>query len=118
MYVELWGHLFGLASAVLTYNRDPELHVALMRTMLYTPCTHFYDDRLTVGMGFAAGSGQRSYSDLCSLTGKVLGADKHEQMAASVILLGACSFWEACFRLIACVGTEAGSARESCCCHR
>ena len=85
MYVELWGHPFGLASAVLTYNRDPELHVALMRTMLFSPCTHFYDDHLTVDMGFAAGSGQRSYLDLCSLTGKVLDADKHEGMAASVI---------------------------------
>ena len=48
MYAELRGHPLGLASAALTYNRGPELHVALARTMLYRLCAHFYDDHLTV----------------------------------------------------------------------
>ena len=67
MFVELWGHPFGLASSVLIYNRDPELHVAIMRTLLFSPCTHFYDDHLSIDLACAGGSGQLAYSDLCAV---------------------------------------------------
>ena len=88
LYVELWGHPFGLSSAVLNYNRDSELHVALMRTILFTPCTHFYDDHLTVDPSFARGSGQSTHLDLCSLTGKCLHPDTHAAMSAHVVFAG------------------------------
>ena len=88
MFVELWGHPFGLASAVLTYNRDPELHVAIMRALLFSPCTHFYDDHLTLDLSVAGGSGQHSYAELCRLTGKKLDTEKHSGMAPVVIFTG------------------------------
>ena len=88
MFVELWGHPFGLKAAVETYNRDPELHVAVMRTLLFTPCSHFYDDRLTIDLDSSRGSGQRAYRDLCSLTGKVLDQEKHARMAPCVVYTG------------------------------
>ena len=88
MFVELWGHAFGLASAVLTYNRDPELHQAIMRTLLATPCVHFYDDHLTVDLVHAQGSGQKAYVDLCSITGKVLDKEKHADMHPTFIFTG------------------------------
>ena len=88
MFVELWGHASGLASAVLTYNRDPELHQAITRTLLATPCVHFYDDHLTVDLVHARGSGQKAYVDLCSITGKMLDRDKHTDMKPTFIFTG------------------------------
>ena len=37
---------------------------------------------------FARGSGQKSYLDLCSLTGKCLDADKHAAMCATAVFTG------------------------------
>ena len=105
MYVELWGHPFGLSSAVLTYNRDPELHVAIMRTLLFSPCTQFYDDHLSLGLSCAGVSGQRSYHDLCRLTGKVLDAEKHEPVASEVVYTGCALDLQHMFGGLFCAGT-------------
>ena len=88
MPVELWGRLFGSRAAVEIYNRDPESHVAVIRTLLLTPCSNFYDDRLTLGLDSSKGFGQRAYRGLCVLTGNVLDQEKHARMAPCVVCTG------------------------------
>ena len=41
-----------------------------------------------VGRSFDKGSGQRAYLDICGLTGKALGAEKHEGVRSSVVFTG------------------------------
>ena len=76
-FLTLHGHAFGLAPAVLNYNRQPELLVAVMRCLLETSCLHFYDDHLTLEPSSAHGSGQWAYRELCKLLNVHLDEDKH-----------------------------------------
>ena len=43
-FIVLLGSAFGAASAVINYNRGPELTVAAARQLLAVPSSHFYDD--------------------------------------------------------------------------
>ena len=47
-YIILRGNAFGLASAVLSYNRYPEFLVALMRCIFGATCAHYYDDHVSL----------------------------------------------------------------------
>ena len=56
---EVPGHNFGLASAVINFNRYPELAITAARRLLWTVSEHYYDDADTTEPSFAGGSGQR-----------------------------------------------------------
>ena len=64
-YCEVPGHNFGLASAVLNFNRYPELAVAASRRLLWTVAEHYYDDVDNAEPGWAGDSGQESLYVLC-----------------------------------------------------
>ena len=79
-YGLLFGHNFGLASAVLNYNRSPELFVAIARRLLWCVCEHFYDDVDTAEPAYAGTSGQQALDFICSeIIGKPFAAKKHVQ---------------------------------------
>ena len=61
MCVQLWGHSFSLSSAAHTYCGDPEFVQAVHRTLLFSPCIHFYDDRFSIDWGLGKGPAQTSY---------------------------------------------------------
>ena len=88
-FMELFGHPFGLASAVLNYNRGPELQVAVARQLLAAPTVHFYDDNLTFGLNCEKGSAQISFKALCELLGVELDPDKHARMSSAFVYTGA-----------------------------
>eukprot|EP00972_Heterocapsa_arctica_P010573 1552035-Heterocapsa_arctica.AAC.1 len=68
----MWGHPFGVGSAVTNYNRRPELIVHTMRTHLAVLMVHFYDDALMLSLSFEKGSAQQSYRALLDITGNAL----------------------------------------------
>ena len=57
-FVEVPGHNFGLTSAVLNFNRFPELGVTVARRLLWIVTEHFYDDKDTCEPGWCGTSGQ------------------------------------------------------------
>ena len=90
-YIIMYGLAFGLASAVLNYNRQPELLVEAMRCLFLCACSHIYDDHLTLEPSTSQGSGQASYVKLCTLIGICLDKDKHKEMRP-VFLFTGCRF--------------------------
>ena len=88
-YMELYGHPFGLSSAVLNYNRGPELQTAAMRQLLRVPFLHYYDDGLILGLRHEKASGQESYGNLCKLLGVKLDVEKRHNMSDKVNFTGA-----------------------------
>jgi hypothetical protein len=62
---EVPGHNFGYASAVINFNRYPELAVAATRRLLWVICEHYYDDADTAEPSWAEGTGQRCLDTLC-----------------------------------------------------
>ena len=64
-----------------------------MRTLLATPCVHFYDDHLAVDLVHAKGSGQKADVELCSIAGKVLDTEKHSDTQPTSIFTGARFVW-------------------------
>ena len=64
-----------------------------MRTLLATPCVHFYDDHLAVDLMHAKGSGQKADVELCSIAGKVLDTEKHSDTQPTSIFTGARFVW-------------------------
>lgn len=57
-FVEVPGHNFGLTSAVVNFNRFPELGVTVARRLLWIVTEHFYDDKDTCEPGWCGTSGQ------------------------------------------------------------
>jgi len=55
---EVPGHNFGLTSAVVNFNRYPELVVAVSRRLTWTVSEPYYDDADTTEPGYAGQSGQ------------------------------------------------------------
>ena len=87
-YVLLRAHPFGLASAVLNFNRIPALGTAALRRMCGVCCTHFFDDVGTLDTVGARGSGQGCVHTLYTLMGIVLDDAKEQSMAFQRIFLG------------------------------
>ena len=87
-FIILKGMPFGLASAVLHYNRGAEFIVAIMRCILGATCTHFYDDHLSLEPSTAGGTAQIMYRRLCKLLTVHLDMVKHKQMAERFIYVG------------------------------
>ena len=90
---EMHGHNFGLASAVINFNRFPELAVAAARRLLWIVTEHYYDDNDTAEPSFAGDSGQQALIELHSDTffGFGFNPEEHVTMKAANDYLGVCS---------------------------
>ena len=64
-FCDVPGHNFGLASAVINFNRYPELAVSAARRLLWVVTEHYYDDADTAEPSWAQGSGQACLYALC-----------------------------------------------------
>ena len=90
VYCEVPGHNFGLASAVLNFNRCPELYTAACRQLLGIVNEHFYDDTDVTEPAYAERSGQLCLRELNSAAflGFPFDAGKHVAMSESSEYLG------------------------------
>ena len=66
MYCEVPGHNFGLLSAVINFNRFPELAVAVARRLMWIVNEHYFDDKETGEPGYALRTGQQYLVELSS----------------------------------------------------
>ena len=65
VYCDVPGHNFGLKSAVVNFNRFPELAAAAARRLLWCVTEHYYDDNDTCETKEAGTSGQDALVTLC-----------------------------------------------------
>ena len=65
-YCEVPGHNFGLQSAVVNFNRFPELAVAVSRRLMWIVNEHYFDDNDTCEPGYAHNTGQVYLVELSS----------------------------------------------------
>ena len=63
-YCELPGHNFGLKSAVVNFNRYPEIATCFARRVLWVLSEHYYDDNDTAEPGWAGDSGQECLEEI------------------------------------------------------
>ena len=82
------GFNFGLKSAVLQFNRFPELVVAFARRALGIACTHFYDDFAVVEPMATARRAQAMLGELVGLLGMPFSAKKSVPPGPVVVFLG------------------------------
>jgi len=89
-YIEVWGHNFGLKSAVVNYNRSPELFTCAARRLLAIVTEHYVDDNDTSEPDFAAESAQKALKELLGnrLIGFPFDDSKDEDVDDSNIYLG------------------------------
>ena len=66
VYCDVPGHNFGLKSAVVNFNRFPELGTVAARRLLWVVSEHYYDDNDTCEPAFAGDSGQQCLVTLFS----------------------------------------------------
>ena len=88
MYGELDGLPFGVAPAVLEFNRIPSFLVAVARRWLAIPVISFYDDFKVIGVAAGRHSEDRSFQELLAWTGYKLDPDKHQAPDSTCIFLG------------------------------
>ena len=82
------GHPFGVGAAVLNYNRQPEVVIHTMRTVLGVCAHHFYDDALILGLNVEKGSAQQSYHALQDLLHTKLDKGKLQLMSQTFVYIG------------------------------
>jgi hypothetical protein len=87
-YFTLPGLNFGLSSAVLQFNRFPELMVAVARRLLGVVCTHFYDDYAVVEPAFSAKWGQWALRALHTAVGFPFAPKKAVDVSPRFVFLG------------------------------
>ena len=88
VFCEVPGSNFGLKSAVLNYNRFPELGVALARRLLWMCTEHYFDANDICVPTFARRSGQASFIALTDMLGFPCETAKHVAMRADNEFLG------------------------------
>ena len=64
-YCDVPGHNLGLKSAVVNFNRFPELAAVAARRLLWCVTEHYYDDNDSCEPSYAGTSGQDALIDLC-----------------------------------------------------
>ena len=64
-YCDVPGHNFGLKSAVVNFNRFPELAAVAARRLLWCVTEHYYDDNDSCEPRYAGTSGQDMLIELC-----------------------------------------------------
>jgi hypothetical protein len=96
VYCEVPGHNFGLKSAVVNFNRFPELATVVARRLLWCVSEHYYDDNDTAEVACAEGSGQECLKAICSeeFFGFPFDSGKDEDMDVSNEYLGVLSSYE------------------------
>ena len=89
-YCEVPGHNFGLTSAVVNFNRFPELVVAAAARRLWVVTEHYFDDNDTCEPSWAGDSGQDCLVELCGngFFGLAFDPGKHVRMSTSNEYLG------------------------------
>ena len=90
VYCDVPGHNFGLKSAVVNFNRFPELAAVAARRLLWVVTEHYYDDNDTCEPGWAGDSGQLALIALCGCDffGFPFDPDQHVPMHTSNEYLG------------------------------
>jgi hypothetical protein len=76
VFHQVWGHSFGLVSAVINFNRVPEMYCNFMHRFFAVAIDHYVDDFFIVGLWKEGRSGQEALSTLCALTGSPLAPEK------------------------------------------
>lgn len=89
------GHNFGLASAVLNWNRVPAPICAFSRLFFGVPVTFYYDDEQVTEPSFAAGSGQLVHNQLHESLGLHFSLDKHSPWSELTVYCGVLTDWRA-----------------------
>ena len=85
---EMNGHPFGVGAAVLNYNRQLEVVIHTMRTVLGVCAHHFYDDAVVLGLNVEKGSVQQSYHALQDLLHTKLDKSKRQLMSQIFVYSG------------------------------
>ena len=80
--------LFGLAGAVLHFNRIPTFLTAFCRRVLAIPITHFFDDFRLVEMKMAGGSGWEFFKRVADIFGIRFDPAKDQPPAPKYTMLG------------------------------
>jgi hypothetical protein len=92
-FLDVPGHNFGLGSAVINFNRSPELFTSAARRLAWVLSEHYFDDNDTTEPGFTGQSGQQCLVELCSDTffGFEFDGDKDVEMDETNEYLGVVS---------------------------
>jgi hypothetical protein len=92
-YLDVPGHNFGLKSAVVNFNRFPEMATCAARRLLWVVSEHYYDDNDITEPDWAEGSGQAALVYFCSerLLGFPFDPEQEDEMDTSNEYLGVIS---------------------------
>ena len=92
-FCDVPGHNFGLKSAVVNFNRFPELATVAARRLLWVVTEHYYDDNDVSEPLCVGNSGQQALVALCSerFFGFPFDQNKHEEMSGCNEYLGVVS---------------------------
>ena len=85
VYCEVPGFNFGLKSAVLNYNRFPEISIAVARRLLWVCTEHYFDDNDVCEPDYAKGTGQQCFVELVSNSLIGYQCDKKKHVAMDVV---------------------------------
>ena len=88
-YTQMYGNPFGMASAVLNFNRLPTLNVSFCRRAMGVLCAAYFDDNLGVDMTVANKSGELAVINVFTKAGSCLNPDKAMPPAPRRVFLGA-----------------------------
>ena len=80
---EVWGHLFGFASAVLKFNRWPRFLQAVMRRILAMLFAMYFDDATLQDVAHMCGTGNQAVQTAFKVLGALLAEDKSVRMTDS-----------------------------------
>lgn len=87
-YIKMFGCPFGMASAVLNFNRLPTLISATLRRCFGVAAAAYFDDNCAVDVASAAGTAQNAITSVFSWTGAHLNEAKGMPPASRRVFLG------------------------------
>ena len=87
-YYTMGGHNFGIASAVINFNRASQLGVLLARRLFGVCCAAYFDDFNITEPVYAGSSAKGALHWMCAAVGIPLSADKNVPMACANPFLG------------------------------
>ena len=88
VYSQLYGLPFGLASAVVQFNRAPQVLTATLRRVLFLVCGHYFDDTVQFECSSLASCTKTIFVRTMSLFGVKLGHPKRQRFSLCAIFLG------------------------------
>ena len=87
-YFTMYGHNFGLKSAVLSFNRHSQLLTWIARRWFGVCCASYFDDVDTCEPSFSGSSGKKVLHDIARLAGTPFAAEKDKDFATANTFLG------------------------------